>query len=137
MDCRCFLNVVYLYLPILHKIKPKPKYECTKKNLLPLYCKILKCYLLFIYVYIIIKKAVYCTIPTLLFQFTERALAHELLSPMGGATAHYHIALARVKLQKRELEEAEESLNEALQFDYQVQGFLKMLRKFRVDGSSA
>ncbi|WAR19559.1 CFA70-like protein, partial [Mya arenaria] len=27
--------------------------------------------------------------------FTERALAHELLSPMGGATAQYHIALAR------------------------------------------
>ncbi|XP_052768283.1 cilia- and flagella-associated protein 70-like isoform X5 [Mya arenaria] len=51
--------------------------------------------------------------------FTERALAHELLSPMGGATAQYHIALARVKLQKRELEEGEESLNEALQFDYQ------------------
>jgi len=63
-------------------------------------------------------------------------LAHELLSPMGGATAHYHIALARVKLQKRELEEAEESLNEALQFDYQVKGFLVMLGKFRVDGSS-
>lgn len=47
-------------------------------------------------------------------------MAHELLSPMGGATAHYHIALARVKLQKGELAEAEESLNEALQFDYQV-----------------
>ena len=39
---------------------------------------------------------------------------------MGGPTAHYHIALARVKLQKSELPEAEESLNEALQFDYQV-----------------
>lgn len=51
--------------------------------------------------------------------FTERALAHELLSPMGGLTAQYHIALARVKLQKNELKEAEESLNEALQFDYQ------------------
>lgn len=56
----------------------------------------------------------------LVLQFTERALAHELLSPMGGATAQYHISLARVKLQKRELSEAEESLNEALQFDYQV-----------------
>lgn len=56
----------------------------------------------------------------LILQFTERALAHELLSPMGGATAQYHISLARVKLQKRELSEAEESLNEALQFDYQV-----------------
>ena len=47
-------------------------------------------------------------------------MAHELLCPMGGPTAHYHIALARVKLQKSELPEAEESLNEALQFDYQV-----------------
>ena len=53
-------------------------------------------------------------------QFTERALAHELLSPVGGPTAQYHIALARVKLQKRVLAEAEDSLNEALQFDYQV-----------------
>ncbi|XP_052275784.1 cilia- and flagella-associated protein 70-like isoform X5 [Dreissena polymorpha] len=51
--------------------------------------------------------------------FTERALAHELLSPLGGATALYHISLARVKLQKRELHQAEDSLNEALQFDYQ------------------
>ncbi|KAL4238526.1 Cilia- and flagella-associated protein 70 [Mactra antiquata] len=51
--------------------------------------------------------------------FTERALAHELLSPMGGLTAQYHISLARVKLQKNELKEAEDSLNEALQFDYQ------------------
>lgn len=47
-------------------------------------------------------------------------MAHELLNPMGGATAQYHIAFARVKLQKGELAEAEESLNEALQFDYQV-----------------
>ena len=54
------------------------------------------------------------------YQFTERALAHELLSPVGGPTAQYHISLARVKLQKRVLNEAEESLNEALQFDYQV-----------------
>lgn len=47
-------------------------------------------------------------------------MAHELLSPMGGLTAQYHISLARVKLQKNDLKEAEESLNEALQFDYQV-----------------
>lgn len=39
---------------------------------------------------------------------------------MGGLTAQYHISLARVKLQKSELKEAEDSLNEALQFDYQV-----------------
>ncbi|KAL3873547.1 hypothetical protein ACJMK2_036646 [Sinanodonta woodiana] len=51
--------------------------------------------------------------------FTERCLAHELLCPMGGPTAAYHISLARLKLQKKELSEAENSINEALQFDYQ------------------
>ncbi|CAC5385598.1 Cilia- and flagella-associated protein 70 [Mytilus coruscus] len=51
--------------------------------------------------------------------FTERALAHELLSPVGGPTSQYHIAFARLKLQKKETTDAEESLNEALQFDYQ------------------
>ncbi|XP_056020639.1 cilia- and flagella-associated protein 70-like isoform X5 [Ostrea edulis] len=51
--------------------------------------------------------------------FTERALAHELLSPMGGPTSAYHINYARLKLQKKEYKEAENSLDEALQFDYQ------------------
>ncbi|KAL5008723.1 hypothetical protein ScPMuIL_014304 [Solemya velum] len=51
--------------------------------------------------------------------FTERSLAHELLLPTGGPTAIYHIAYARLKLQKHELDEAEESLNEAMQFDHQ------------------
>ncbi|KAK2186875.1 hypothetical protein NP493_185g01050 [Ridgeia piscesae] len=51
--------------------------------------------------------------------FTERALAYHLLEPMGGPSAEYHIALARLKLQKRQLEEAAESLQEALQFDHQ------------------
>ncbi|CAG2258081.1 Cilia- and flagella-associated protein 70 [Mytilus edulis] len=49
----------------------------------------------------------------------QRALAHELLSPVGGPTSMYHIAFARLKLQKKETTDAEESLNEALQFDYQ------------------
>ena len=53
-------------------------------------------------------------------QFTERALAHHLLDVSGGPSAEYHIALARLKLQKDQLQEAEESLKEALQFDYQV-----------------
>ncbi|KAK3092740.1 hypothetical protein FSP39_006770 [Pinctada imbricata] len=51
--------------------------------------------------------------------FTERALAHELLSPMGGPTSGYHINYARLKLQKKEYPEAAKSLDEALQFDYQ------------------
>lgn len=54
--------------------------------------------------------------------FTERALGIQLLiaSKEGGPTAEYHIAMARLKLQKRELTDAEEELNEALQLDYQV-----------------
>ena len=54
--------------------------------------------------------------------FTERALGIQLLiaSKEGGPTADYHIAMARLKLQKRELADAEEELNEALQLDYQV-----------------
>ena len=55
-----------------------------------------------------------------IFQFAERSLAHHLLDEYGGPSAQYHIALARLKLQKRNLEEAEESLKEALQFDHQV-----------------
>lgn len=51
--------------------------------------------------------------------FTERALAHELLTPEGGPTANYHISYSRLKLQKKEFDDAEESLNEALQFDHQ------------------
>jgi hypothetical protein len=39
---------------------------------------------------------------------------------MGGPTAAYHIAFARLKLQKKEFEDAEETLDEALQLDYQV-----------------
>jgi hypothetical protein len=39
---------------------------------------------------------------------------------VGGPTSQYHIAFARLKLQKKETADAEESLNEALQFDYQV-----------------
>ncbi|XP_074658992.1 cilia- and flagella-associated protein 70-like isoform X2 [Tubulanus polymorphus] len=65
--------------------------------------------------------------------FTERALAHELLLPTGGPTSEYHIAYARLKLQRKEFEEAEESLNEALEQDYQhpdawaLMGHLKYL----------
>ena len=53
-------------------------------------------------------------------QFTERALAKHLLSPLGGPSAEYHIALAQLKLQKNQLTEAEDSLNEALSYDHQV-----------------
>ncbi|XP_070181891.1 cilia- and flagella-associated protein 70-like isoform X9 [Littorina saxatilis] len=51
--------------------------------------------------------------------FTEQALAHELLTTPSGKTPAYHIATARVKLQKEEYEEAEQSLNDALQVEHQ------------------
>ncbi|XP_070577266.1 cilia- and flagella-associated protein 70-like isoform X4 [Ptychodera flava] len=51
--------------------------------------------------------------------FCERALAHELLSPTGGPSAAYYVALARLKLQKKELEEANDNLQEALVLNHQ------------------
>ena len=54
--------------------------------------------------------------------FAERALGIQLLaaSNEGGPTADFHIAMARLKLQKKELQDAEEELNDALQLDFQV-----------------
>ncbi|XP_076442365.1 cilia- and flagella-associated protein 70-like isoform X3 [Babylonia areolata] len=51
--------------------------------------------------------------------FTEQALAHELLTSPDGKTPAYHIATARLKLQKEEYQEAEESLTEALTVEHQ------------------
>ncbi|KAL8608639.1 hypothetical protein ACOMHN_002868 [Nucella lapillus] len=51
--------------------------------------------------------------------FTEQALAHELLTLPNGKTPAYHIATARLKLQKEEYDLAEESLNAALQVEHQ------------------
>ncbi|XP_072171577.1 cilia- and flagella-associated protein 70-like [Diadema setosum] len=67
-------------------------------------------------------------------QFCERALSHELLDPRGGPTSAYHVALARLKLQKKELNEANESLNQALVLNYQdpdawsIMGHLRYLQ---------
>ena len=47
-------------------------------------------------------------------------MAHELLTTTHGKTPAYHIATARLKLQKEEYDEAEESLNAALQVEHQV-----------------
>ncbi|KAJ8044742.1 Cilia- and flagella-associated protein 70 [Holothuria leucospilota] len=52
-------------------------------------------------------------------QFCERALAHELINPTGGPTQLYHVALARLHLQKKEYDDAEKSLTQALVLDYQ------------------
>ncbi|XP_055881107.1 cilia- and flagella-associated protein 70-like isoform X2 [Biomphalaria glabrata] len=51
--------------------------------------------------------------------FTERALGHELVTCPNGPTPAYYIALAQLRLQKGEYNLAEESLNEALQLDFQ------------------
>lgn len=51
--------------------------------------------------------------------FTERALSKHLLLPLGGPSSEYHISLAQLKLQKQQLPEAEDSLNEALAYDHQ------------------
>nr|KAG5710751.1 hypothetical protein BaRGS_035153 [Batillaria attramentaria] len=51
--------------------------------------------------------------------FTESALAHELLTTPNGKTPEYHIALARLKLQKQEYDDAEFNLNSALEVDHQ------------------
>ncbi|XP_071787792.1 cilia- and flagella-associated protein 70-like isoform X3 [Asterias amurensis] len=67
-------------------------------------------------------------------QFCERALAHELLIPRGGPTAVYYVALARLKLQRKELQEAQDSLNQALLLNYQdpnawsIMGHLRYLQ---------
>ena len=78
------------------------------------------------------KTSYYASIFPLFVQFTERALAHHLLDDYGGPSAQYHIALARLKLQKRILEEAEESLKEALQFDHQVHFYCESPSKRKV-----
>lgn len=51
--------------------------------------------------------------------FTEQALAHELLTNPNAETPAFHIATARLKLQKEEYDEAEKSLNAAFQGEHQ------------------
>ncbi|ESO85468.1 hypothetical protein LOTGIDRAFT_229452 [Lottia gigantea] len=55
--------------------------------------------------------------------FAERALAHELLLPctdmIQGPSIDYHIALARLNIQKRKFTEAAESLTKALEMEQQ------------------
>ncbi|XP_029431998.1 cilia- and flagella-associated protein 70 isoform X2 [Rhinatrema bivittatum] len=52
-------------------------------------------------------------------QFVQRALAHELVTPDGGLSCEYHIISAQMHLLKKEFSEAEKSLLEAIQIDYQ------------------
>lgn len=47
-------------------------------------------------------------------------MAKELVSPTGGPSCQYHIMLAKIKLAKNELDEAEKHCCEALSIDYLV-----------------
>ena len=47
-------------------------------------------------------------------------MAKELVNPTGGPNGQYHIFLARIKLAKNQLEEAEKHVTESLSYDYQV-----------------
>jgi len=51
--------------------------------------------------------------------FTDLALFKHLDASMGGPSSEYYIALAQLRLQRRELREAEDALNEALGYDHQ------------------
>ena len=64
-------------------------------------------------------------------QFAELALAQELRHPVGGLSGSYHIALARLHLQKEEYKEAEAAVQDALQFSYQVLRTLFKIYQFR------
>merc|ERR1719419_416869 len=50
--------------------------------------------------------------------FAELALAQELSHPSGGPSCAYHIALARLRLQKEEFKAAEAALQDSLQYSY-------------------
>jgi hypothetical protein len=53
-------------------------------------------------------------------KWAEKCMAKELLNPNGGPNSQYHILLAKIKLAKNQLEEAERHITESLVFDYQV-----------------
>ncbi|NXD78058.1 CFA70 protein, partial [Halcyon senegalensis] len=50
-------------------------------------------------------------------QFVHKALAHELLSPQGGPSCAYYLALAQIYLLKEDLSKCEDCLCEAAQID--------------------
>jgi regulator of RNase E activity RraB len=56
-------------------------------------------------------------------QWAERCLAKELLNPKGGPSVDYQIALAKVKLAKEDMNEAEKHCCDALDIDYEVSQF--------------
>lgn len=57
-------------------------------------------------------------------------MAKELVSPTGGPSCQYHIMLAKIKLAKNELDEAEKHCCEALSIDYLVRIFIHSTLSF-------
>ena len=53
-------------------------------------------------------------------QMAQRALVQELLCPDGGLSSSYHLAMARLQLQRAEYGSAQLSLQEALKDSFQV-----------------
>ncbi|XP_060117001.1 cilia- and flagella-associated protein 70 [Heteronotia binoei] len=50
--------------------------------------------------------------------FVRRALAHELVSPQGGPSCEYYLALSQTYLLKQEYDKVKECLEQAIQIDY-------------------
>ncbi|NXM09235.1 CFA70 protein, partial [Tyrannus savana] len=65
----------------------------------------------------IFMKAVEFLMKANAVQFVHKALAHELLSPQGGPSCGYYLALARTYLLQEDLPRCEECLHEALRID--------------------
>uniref|UniRef100_W5M3G9 Cilia and flagella associated protein 70 n=1 Tax=Lepisosteus oculatus TaxID=7918 RepID=W5M3G9_LEPOC len=64
----------------------------------------------------IFMETVHFLLQTNALQMAQRALAQELLCPDGGPSSSYHVALARLHLQRGEFDDADKNLQEALQF---------------------
>ncbi|KAM6077556.1 cilia- and flagella-associated protein 70 isoform 2-T2 [Theristicus caerulescens] len=66
----------------------------------------------------IFMKAVEFLMKVNAIQFVHMALAHELLSPPGGPSCAYYLALAQTSLLKEDFSKCEECLCEAVRIDY-------------------
>ncbi|XP_006637093.3 cilia- and flagella-associated protein 70 isoform X1 [Lepisosteus oculatus] len=67
----------------------------------------------------IFMETVHFLLQTNALQMAQRALAQELLCPDGGPSSSYHVALARLHLQRGEFDDADKNLQEALQDSFE------------------
>lgn len=65
---------------------------------------------------------------SLVLQFAEMCLGHELTSPNGGPSTQYHIAVARLYMHHHNYAMAIECLRNAIVLDIQVQGYTKSIQ---------